>query len=333
MKTIGVAVFSVALACCAAIPASARTWTDSTGKYKIEAEMAGFENGDVELRKADGKISKVPLEKLSRADQQYVRARAAEKKRAPDAGPSGAKVQLKTATGSMELPAGSVLEMRLTWSAMPGRLPKGVQMQGVPAFAVRVAGADRPVLVTALGHFTSGPLPVPADRVGQAMKNVLVFDAMTGKRIAKGGTLLPVESAEATLADTTGDLLAMSAENATKLGTLELAADPPKNGEKIWLLQLPKGSTSAGAGRRPSPPVLLPGTVRSARDTRLTYLLDERKGYPQLGGAPLLNQAGQVVGIHVAAAEHAAGYDIGMANPATAIREKLRTAVEKASKR
>ncbi|HEX5105699.1 MAG TPA: SHD1 domain-containing protein, partial [Pirellulaceae bacterium] len=49
-----------------------RTWTDSTGKFKIEASFSGKEGNDVLLTRADGKTIKLPLAKLSKEDQEHV---------------------------------------------------------------------------------------------------------------------------------------------------------------------------------------------------------------------------------------------------------------------
>ncbi|MBN2216996.1 MAG: PDZ domain-containing protein [Pirellulales bacterium] len=49
-----------------------RTWTDTTGKYKTEAEYLGVEDGKVRLRKTDGTVVEIPLEKLSPADRKFV---------------------------------------------------------------------------------------------------------------------------------------------------------------------------------------------------------------------------------------------------------------------
>ncbi|MGB7325886.1 MAG: SHD1 domain-containing protein [Rubripirellula sp.] len=51
-----------------------RSWTDITGKHKIEAEFIGFSDGSVKLKRADGKEIVVPLEKLSQPDQQRAKA-------------------------------------------------------------------------------------------------------------------------------------------------------------------------------------------------------------------------------------------------------------------
>jgi hypothetical protein len=49
--------------------AQARTWTDKTGRFKVEAELIEVKDGMVRLQKTDGKKLSVPLEKLSEADQ------------------------------------------------------------------------------------------------------------------------------------------------------------------------------------------------------------------------------------------------------------------------
>ncbi len=49
-----------------------RTWTDVTGKFKVRASLVDVEEGNVRLRKSDGKTISVPLEKLSEADQQWI---------------------------------------------------------------------------------------------------------------------------------------------------------------------------------------------------------------------------------------------------------------------
>jgi WD40 repeat protein len=61
----------------AATHAEERSWTDSTGKYKIEAEFVEVADGKVRLRRADGKTLALPLEKLSPADRAYVEGRQA----------------------------------------------------------------------------------------------------------------------------------------------------------------------------------------------------------------------------------------------------------------
>lgn len=49
-----------------------RTWADTTGKYKIVATYDGVEGDRVLLKRAGGKVTKVPLAKLCEADRSYV---------------------------------------------------------------------------------------------------------------------------------------------------------------------------------------------------------------------------------------------------------------------
>ena len=52
-----------------------RTWTDTTGKHKTKAKFLSISNGIVRLKKVDGKESRLPLEKLSDADRQWLKNR------------------------------------------------------------------------------------------------------------------------------------------------------------------------------------------------------------------------------------------------------------------
>lgn len=49
-----------------------RTWTDNTAKYHCEAKLLGVSQGKVVLAKVGGKISQVPLRRLSERDLSFV---------------------------------------------------------------------------------------------------------------------------------------------------------------------------------------------------------------------------------------------------------------------
>lgn len=53
--------------------AQSREWTDSTGSFRAQAEYLGLEEGKVRLKKTNGNVITVPLERLSEADRQFVR--------------------------------------------------------------------------------------------------------------------------------------------------------------------------------------------------------------------------------------------------------------------
>lgn len=50
----------------------ARTWTDASGTYTVEAEFVARKQGKVYLKRQDGKVINLPLGKLSQADQDFV---------------------------------------------------------------------------------------------------------------------------------------------------------------------------------------------------------------------------------------------------------------------
>src|SRR6476660_8993910 len=57
--------------------ASARVWTDSTGKYSIEASLIAFNDSTVILQRADHQLGQVPIDKLSQADRDYLKGKEA----------------------------------------------------------------------------------------------------------------------------------------------------------------------------------------------------------------------------------------------------------------
>ena len=48
-----------------------RTWTDNTAKYQCQARLLGVAQGEIVLAKADGKIKRVPMRRLSDADLRF----------------------------------------------------------------------------------------------------------------------------------------------------------------------------------------------------------------------------------------------------------------------
>ena len=51
-----------------------RKWTDASGKYELEASLAGVAGGMVSLRKADGTVVAVEVARLSEADQRFLQS-------------------------------------------------------------------------------------------------------------------------------------------------------------------------------------------------------------------------------------------------------------------
>lgn len=58
--------------------ASRRTWTSSDGKHAVEATFVGILSGNVVLERRDGKQIRLPINRLSKADQDFLRQRKRE---------------------------------------------------------------------------------------------------------------------------------------------------------------------------------------------------------------------------------------------------------------
>ena len=89
----------VALTLVSAVSAAlARTWTDTSGKFSIEAELVQVEEGKVQLRKPDGSLVTVPLAKLSDGDRRYLESR----EKAVPAAPAAPRFGEGSASGDKE---------------------------------------------------------------------------------------------------------------------------------------------------------------------------------------------------------------------------------------
>lgn len=86
----------IAILLCSSLPAGeptgalarfgvSRTWTDSTGMFKIDGQMQSADDNGIELLKADGLVIKLPLDKLSTVDQTFVKQFLAAEKAAASA--------------------------------------------------------------------------------------------------------------------------------------------------------------------------------------------------------------------------------------------------------
>lgn len=73
-RVIGLALALNSILAVASAAEPIRTWTDASGQYRIEAKFLSRGNGEVELQKQDRTKLRVPLDKLSTADRDYVAA-------------------------------------------------------------------------------------------------------------------------------------------------------------------------------------------------------------------------------------------------------------------
>lgn len=112
-----------------------RTWTDRTGRHRVEAEFLSLEGQTLRLRRSDGKTLALPLAKLSTADQQEARRLAAA---AEDDDPFG---DAAIETSPAEAPTPTARPARQPGEYLPGDIVAaddfGKRRQG------RVLGGDK----------------------------------------------------------------------------------------------------------------------------------------------------------------------------------------------
>jgi endonuclease YncB( thermonuclease family) len=54
--------------------ADSRDWTDHNGKHHVTASLADFQNGIAYLKEDDGKVVHIPVSRLSKADQDFIKS-------------------------------------------------------------------------------------------------------------------------------------------------------------------------------------------------------------------------------------------------------------------
>jgi len=155
-----------------------RTWTDSTGKFTVQAKLIGVSDGQVTLEKPGGQKLTLPLDRFSAADRAFLAPR-------PAASAAGAATSTRSA-GSASSPAASSASDWLMW--------RGPNLNGVAAAGqsppTRWSETENVVWKTPVpGRGHASPTVVgnqvvlaTADDQRQAQA-VLAFDRQTGRQL------------------------------------------------------------------------------------------------------------------------------------------------------
>ena len=130
-----------------------RTWTDASGDYRTEAALAGVENGQVRLERADGSIVTVPMERLSDSDQQYVKSQTPLEEVAVEPSAEAGMEAEEDAEPAVEFPE---------IESVPAPSEESSET-GLAAFEEEPTDADREPVESAVGPQPSGPMPEPGE--------------------------------------------------------------------------------------------------------------------------------------------------------------------------
>lgn len=308
MKALSFAVTALFLA---ADPAGVRTWTDTTGQYTTQAEFVDFQDGIVRLRRTDnGEIRSIPLEKLSEADQQFVKSRME-----PSGGTAAAEVDSvqQGDRGAAPAPGG----------ALPTRL-----IERLKAATVLVKVRTRESTLSA-----SGFLQKKEGGVGYVVSAYLVADSPDGgfsggwppQCVFHSGTKREQSTyARPVILDEQRHLAILRVELDTLPEPVALDAKVAlRETLPVLIIGFPLGDMLRASERQPAVTISRASisSLRRDDDDRIALIQIEGGVNPGNSGGPVVDAQGRLIGIAVA---KVAGTQIGMAIPAERVSEMLK---------
>jgi hypothetical protein len=201
MRSVIFVLFGLLMAATSAEAAPLRTWSDSTGQFKIDAEFVSSDGTTVKLRRADGTTLDVPLAKLSAADQTHVREQMKPAAPATTTASTPAAPTASAPTTATAPAAESATGPSAATTAKPASPPRKVP------YVAADKGLTKRVTLTLNGV----PLAAAAEAVGTAaLTNVLLDERSLKKQGIDSAALLVNLEVKGQPLDKTLDLLAKS---------------------------------------------------------------------------------------------------------------------------
>lgn len=174
-----------------------RTWTDITNKYKVEGQFTDFKAGKVHLKRTDGNVITVPIGKLSKQDQEWVKShgRTTGRKRTDDERQrSGDAVTAKTNERMRAETAQYFSRINLAHQAcLAGNVPRAEQLlDACPSqfrhwewgYLKRLCHSDTTTLGGHVGEVMSVALSPDGGRVAAGVDDtVKIWDVTTRKEV------------------------------------------------------------------------------------------------------------------------------------------------------
>jgi len=183
---------------------------------------------------------------------------------------------------------------------------------------------DRKLFVTtlqALGPAGGRSAQLDNAKAQEGFTQLVARDAFTSKECGRAKRMLKIDAKVADLAtsatdDVVGFVVAKSMDTSftTSIHPLKLASAAPAKGDEVFL-----ATRTSTKGR------VVPGKVADVNDKFVFYDFPEVKQEDLMGsvGSPVLNAAGEVVGMQVAIGQLGDGTLFGAANPVTSLAKKL----------
>lgn len=136
-----------------------RTWTDKTGKFSVEAELVEVKDGKALLKKADGKVVAVPVDRLSADDRQYLTTLDQPKQARTDAAANKQVTDLLTK-----------IQQETGMPAMAGAIVTSGGLVGVGVTGVRKRSTEAPATLDDKWHLGSNTKAMTATLVARLVE-------------------------------------------------------------------------------------------------------------------------------------------------------------------
>jgi len=157
---------------------SARTWSDASGKFSIEAEFVDLIGDEVLLKKADGSAITVAVSRLSLADRRYIES----------IGPQDADHAQLAADPQISALLAKVAQQS-DMPAMAGAIVTGNGLVAFGVAGVRKRGTDSPAMPNDLWHLGSNTKAMTATLVARLVEQEkLKWDTTLGEVFPGGNS-------------------------------------------------------------------------------------------------------------------------------------------------
>lgn len=286
-------------------PAWGRTWSDSTGKFQVEADFVRLEGGQVYLRKSNGKMLKpIALDRLSEADRQFVRdltsspgddlPPGAPSETAPSEAPAGPQALAWQFTAGQQLPCQVHIKLMVEIKTPSAPVKIQADVTQTARWTIKEVGSDGAATIGYRIERMAGEMRPPLgqpikfdtanEKAGDRPNPVAAAMIAPLKQLLNGEILLKVTAAGKVLEVTVPDSMKQANWGAAGQGPMAATggmADPNQIAEQLGDLLgfLPPGPVAPGSSwfqpiERPMPP----SGVLKGKSTFTFQGLEERNG-------------------------------------------------------
>ncbi len=278
-----------------------REWVDKTGKFKVEAELVESTDKGVKLRKQDGKIVTVPIDRLSQGDLDYLKAKGKEEKEAE-----------KVAATPIE----SVVRINVPVEGASGPEKDLV----VVGFAIEVKGQPSPIVLAIRSDLSRR---VPEEREDESLAKSTFLHLRQDRElgaIERLGVPRPPQG-EWEIHDR---LVVLVGDAKAKIPALQLADRDAEVGDVVQVPLLPQPTRNSNTRRTAQPEIKWTKWKIDSINAFGMFMIPIDGKYPHSGALPIVDAENKVVGVYASMGKASEASELqGVGFPLSDIRGAL----------